>query len=125
MAKRTKKKRFSLITPNHKDAVASAELKLLHTRALLAVRNFTHYEGGDQARALMERLFRDYKKHPLELNKRLGEAIERIKEQDLDKKLKEKIKQAVIEINQVAKKTGVYELWKELKRQKKHKKKTN
>jgi hypothetical protein len=104
MAPKAKRKRYSLVAPNHKDAGAPAEIELLHTRALLAVRNFTYYAGGDQARALMERLFRDYKKHKDEVKKRLIEAFKHVREGNTDPKLEEKIKQAKIEINEIAKK---------------------
>jgi hypothetical protein len=103
--KRTSKKhRYNLVNPSHRDSIAPAELDLLHTRALLAVRNFTHYEGGDQARALMERLFKDYKKYKSEVHKRIVEAFKRIRENSKDEKIEEKIKQAKIEINEIAKK---------------------
>lgn len=99
-----KKKRFSLVSPNHRDSAAPAEIELLHTRALLAVRNFTHYGGGEQAVALMERLFRDYKKHKEDVRKRLVEAFKHIREDSQDEKIEEKIKTAKLEINKVAKK---------------------
>lgn len=119
MAKKTKKKRFSLVAPSHKDTKASAEIKLLHTRALLALRNFTHYDGGDQARALMERLFLDYKKYPEELHKRLQEACSHVTETNTNEKIREKLKEAISEINLIAKKTGVAALWKQMKKKKK------
>jgi hypothetical protein len=84
---------------------------------LLAVRNFTHYnEEIEKARALMERLFREYKRHPEEVLQNLENAFSYIQEKDYDK---EKVKQAVKEINILAKKVWDADTLKRIKDKKK------
>lgn len=79
---------------------------------MLALRNFTHYGGGEKAIALMDQLFKDYKhtqKHEeyrYAVWTRLQEAIERVKQKDSSEAMKKKINSAVVEINQLAKKYG-------------------
>jgi len=109
MRQSSKKARYQLINPSHKDKVAPAEIELLHTRALICVRNFTHYKGGPEALASMERLCRDYKKYKNEVKKNIMKVFDYLREKATENKedlaaLEEKIKEAKAEINKVAKK---------------------
>lgn len=105
-----RKDKYKLINPSHKDKVAPAELELLHTRVLLCIRNFTHYKGGPEAIASVERLLKDYKKFPDEIKKKLLEAFDYLRETNKTKKpeeLEEGIKEAKRAINSAAKKLGI------------------
>lgn len=110
--RKSKKHRYETVSPSHRDAVAPAEIELLHTRALLAVRNFTHYGGGDKAIALMDQLCREYKftqkrkEYKYAVWKRLQEAVDHVKAADGSKEMQEKLKAAIKEITPLVKKYG-------------------
>ena len=104
-----RKSKYQLINPAHKDKAAPAELELLHTRALLCVRNFTHYKGGPEAVASVERLCKDYKMHKEEVKRNVIKAFDFLREKIAEDEgdlagLEERIKEAKAEINKVAKK---------------------
>lgn len=108
--KRSKKSRYQLINPSHKDKVAPAEIDLLHTRALLCVRNFTHYKGGKEAIASVECLFRDYKKSSEAIKENIKKAFAHLRESSKDRtpaEIEAGIKEATRVINEVAKKYKV------------------
>ncbi len=109
MRKRPRKSKYQLINPSHRDKAAPAEIELLHTRALLCIRNFTHYKGGPEAVTSVERLFKDYKTHKDEVKKNIMKAFDYLREKTAEDKgdlagLEERIKDAKVEINKGAKK---------------------
>lgn len=94
-------------------------LDLLNSRALLALKNYLEYTVDDNAHTSMERLFRDYKKYKMEVQKALISAFrfitkeqflpdpddpERYKPSTHNPPDKKKIKEAKRYINQIAKK---------------------
>ena len=104
MRRSSKRAKYQLVNPTHKDKAAPAELELLHTRTLLCIRNFTHHKGGPEAAASVERLFRDYKKHKEEIKKQLLKTFEYLIEEYPNMDIETGIKEAKKAINVVAKK---------------------
>jgi hypothetical protein len=108
-------------TPKHKRATPEPinhDLKLLNSRAVLALANYIDYKITDDAHKSMERLFRDYKKHKPAVKSALVSALNfLIKERyEIDPDhpnepvdvgpppTKKRIKQAKKYVNQIAKK---------------------
>ena len=81
MKQRKKIKSYAVYTKGvHKDKQASPELSLLNSRALLAVKNFTHYGADEYAKQCMKKLFKDYRLHKDKVRAGLIGAFEYIHE---------------------------------------------